>query len=170
MRGEFTYYVIRAPKLWGWKYYHKYLPKRLRLWLARKFGTIEKPVSEHNIIVNGAFPVIVKRLGGLTQNPLGYIAVATNVPAGGLSYTDTALTGEVYRVASSNSTVTTTYTNDTLRAEASISITASYTIKVAGTFDASTGGTLISEAELSPYVSVQNGDTLIIIYKLVASR
>lgn len=160
VKGEIEEYVIRAPKIPGWRLYHRYLPKGLRFWLANRFGYKEASQIVRNIVVNGALPVIAKRLGGITENALGYVAIGTGstTPA----YTDTSLEGEVYRVASSNDLMTTSKTNDTLQATASFSITGTYTIRKAGSFNSSSGGTLINEALLQTPRNVINGDTLVV--------
>lgn len=83
--------------------------------------------------------------------------------------TDTTLSGEQYRVASVNTLVTTTVTNDTAQMTGTFNITGSVTIANAGVYtSSSTGGTMLSEATFTG-LALNNGDSIITIWKYPVS-
>jgi hypothetical protein len=166
--GEIIDYVIKAPKIPGWKFYHKYLPKRFRKHLVEKFGEKSEIGISKNIVTNVGLALLAQRLGGASVNPISHIAIGTSssTPMAG----DTALGAEVYRQSASISYITTSVSNDTVKAEASFSITGTYTLREVGTFNASSGGTMYNRALLATPRSVVNGDTEYVTVKLIMSR
>ena len=98
-----------------------------------------------------------------------YLGSAIGEGLTAISPADTTLEGEAMRVASTNTLVTTTVTNDTAQMTGTFAITSSLNIAKAAQFTTSTtGGTMLCEASFSALPLV-NGDTIITIWKLPVS-
>jgi pyruvate carboxylase len=138
---------------------------------VEKFDSSGNKVYEyksHNLIVNAGLPTVAGLMGGIGgYTAFGYIGIGTvnGTPVVG----DTQLNGggEIMRVASTNSLVTTAVTNDTLQMVATFNFTASYTLYEAGVFNASAigTGTMLAEASLGT-VTVASGDSVQITWKI----
>jgi hypothetical protein len=97
-----------------------------------------------------------------TKNPPKFIGMG--VGATGAARTaaaaDTALSTEVEtRASGTESIVTTTVTNDTYQTVGTITATATRAVDEAGTFDASTTGTLVVSATF-PVINLASGDSI----------
>jgi hypothetical protein len=93
---------------------------------------------------------------GISSSAFDYVAIGTDSTAPNV--TDSALGAELYRSASTASSVTTTVTDDTAQFSGSFAITGSATITEIGIFNSSSGGVMLARATDSQVVS--NGDTL----------
>ena len=125
-----------------------------------------KVVSEktiHNIICNVGLAKVAGLVAGTATGGFGYVAVGTGTTAA--AATDTALGIEVMRVASTNSLITTSVTNDTSQMVATFNFTASYAITESGVFDASSGGNLLAHQVFSA-INVVSGDAIIITWQI----
>lgn len=97
-----------------------------------------------------------------TKNPLKFIGMGTGATAAArtAAAADTALSTEVEtRASGTESIVTTTVTNDTYQTVGTITATATRAVDEAGTFDASTVGTLGVSATF-PVINLASGDSI----------
>ena len=121
----------------------------------------------NDLVVNTGLALRAALLGGVSS-PVALNAIAVGTGTTTPAATDTALQTEVARVASTNSVVTTTNTNDTLEMSATITFTSSYTITEVGTFNSTTAssGTMYSH-DLLPGSgsSVVSGSSLSFVFK-----
>ena len=133
-------------------------------------------LRDGEIIAEREFPNTIMNTGkavitGLMLTDVGgtafdYLAIGTSATAP--SATNTALFGEMYRVASTGSQQTTTTTDDTARLTTSFAITGSVTLKEVGVFNSASGGTMLARTTYSD-IAVQNEDTLNVSYDVVLS-
>jgi hypothetical protein len=94
-----------------------------------------------------------------------YLGSAIGTGTTAMNPTDTTLEGEQMRVASTNTLITTTVTNDTAQMTATFNISTGMSIAKAAQFTSSTsGGTMLSEA-LFTALPLVNGDSIITIWK-----
>jgi hypothetical protein len=96
---------------------------------------------------------------------LTYLAYGTGSTA--FSASQTALVTEVDRAAATVSRVTTTVANDTLQLTKAFAITGTYTIQEAGSFNASSSGTMATRNVVSPAKSVVSGDSFTYTNKII---
>ncbi len=119
----------------------------------------------HNIICNVGIAKVAGLVAGTATGGFGYMATGTGTTAA--AATDTALQTEVLRVATTNSLVTTTVTNDTSQFVGTFNYTATYAITEAGIFDASSAGNLLAH-QVFAAVNVVSGDSIQITWKVQA--
>jgi len=130
-------------------------------------GSFKEAATIPNLVVDAGKAAVASRINGAGGEALfNYVAVGTGTttPAA----TDTALQTEVARQAATVSRVTTSVTNDTAKMETTFNFTASYAITEAGTFNASTGGTMLNRHTFSA-INVNSGDALTISVEIQVS-
>lgn len=116
------------------------------------------------VVTNGGKAGIAGRLIGSTPTQAEPKYIGMGVGATGAARTavvaDTALTTAVEsRTAGTSTQVTTTNTNDTLQTVGTITATAARAVDEAGTFDASTAGTMFISATF-PVINLLIGDAI----------
>lgn len=132
--------------------------------LVDQFGNI-KQKEEHNLVVTTGLSYLISRAKDATATAMSHLALGTGTTAA--AATQTALVGEVVRVALTSTTqVTTTVTNDSIQYVASFpagSGTAALT--EAGIFNAASGGTMMAR---TVFAVINKGalDTLTITWKI----
>ena len=125
-----------------------------------------------NLIVDAGLDEVIKLIGGgLTGSKFEYLALGSDntSPAAW----DTALWNEITsnwgsRVQATVTQETTNTTNDTLRLDNTFDFTGSLTIEEVGVFNDPSAGTMLGR-KLSGTKSVSSGDSLQIIYDIIAS-
>ncbi len=122
---------------------------------------------DNDLVTDDGLALRAGLLGGVgAVTALTAIAVGTGTTAP--AATDTILTTEVDRAASTNSLITTTTANDTLEMTVTIAFTAAATITEVGTFTSTTAstGTMYTH-DLLPGtgVSVASGDSLSFVFQ-----
>ena len=134
-------------------------------------GNIKDIIETHNLVTNAGFASIAGLVGAISgYTAFGYQGVGTvnGTPAA----TDTQLNGggEVARVATTNSLMTTSVTDDTLQLVGTFNFSTAYTIYEAGVFNAATvgTGTMLAEVSLGT-ITVQSGDSIQLTWKIQAS-
>lgn len=94
-----------------------------------------------------------------------YLGSAIGTGTTAINPADTTLEDETMRVASTNTLITTTVTNDTAQMTATFNIISGMTIAKAAQLTSSTsGGTMLSESSFTGLPLV-NGDSIITIWK-----
>ncbi len=92
-----------------------------------------------------------------------YLAIGTGTTA--FANTQTALvTQSGSRVASTETRITTTHSNDTMRFTATFDITSSITITEVGIFNTATGGEMLARTVLTTPRAVTSGQVYALIY------
>jgi hypothetical protein len=113
----------------------------------------------HNSITAAGIVIAAKRLGGVTANPVGYMALGTGTPAANALGSEIT-TGGGERVAVTPASHTIDATNDSIRSANTYTFTDDFAITEEGLFDADTAGNMIA-AVTFPSVSVESGDQLV---------
>ncbi len=131
-------------------------------------GELKYYYENHNLIANGGLPTVSGLIGAVAgYTAFGYMGVGTvnGTPAAA----DTQLNGggEVMRVATTNTQVTTTVTDDTLQLVGAFTFSTSYALYEAGVFNGATvgAGTMLAEASIGT-VTVVSGDSVNITWKI----
>lgn len=128
-------------------------------------GNIKEEREIHNLIVNAGIALVAGLVDGSQTAFIDAMAVGTGITSA--SSTDTALGTEVMRVATSNSLVTTSVTNDTAQFIGTFNFTASYAITEEGLFNSTTAssGTMLSHQVFSA-INVVSGDSIQFTHKV----
>lgn len=132
-------------------------------------NTISENTYENDLVVATGLALRAGLLGGVSS-PTALNAIAVGTGTTTPSSSQTSLVTEVVRIASTNTLVTTTTTNDTLQVTGTITFTASYAISEIGTFNSTTAssGTMYSRDVIGPY-NVVSGTILQFTIKFVQS-
>jgi len=128
-------------------------------------GVVVEERKVDNRVVNVGLAFLAGALSGDTADAtvMKYLGVGTDSTAAGA--TQTALLAAVEtRSLAAQSRVTTTVTNDTYQAVATIDMAASHALREVGVFSAATDGSMYARAVFSE-VSLENGDSLVATYK-----
>lgn len=139
----------------------------LRIQLFGPSGEAKVDKVVPNLVVDGGLAFIASRMKDATATVMAGMAVGTSNAAVG--DTQTALTGELARVALDSTTiVTTNVSNDSVQYVATFAAgTGTGTIEEAGLFDnASSGGTMLCRT-LTGTISKGSGDSLVITWKVI---
>ena len=124
-------------------------------------------------ITNAGLAEVTALLGDVgSPTAFTYLALGSDNTA--FNASQTALGSEITGngLARASATVTqetTTETNDTLRLQHQWSVTGSETVREAGIFNASSGGTMLARKVLTTPQSLSNGDTFTYTYDIVVS-
>lgn len=137
------------------------LTGRIKLELFNDEGLCVQRQFINNLIMNAGKVSVAKLIGGLTGLYARYMAIGTDNTAAAAS--QTALLAEITtnggaRTSTSNSSVTTSVTNDTIRFVATWAFTGSFSIAEIGLLDASSGGNMFARQVITQ--SVSSGQTL----------
>lgn len=127
---------------------------------------------EKNLITNVALAVFSGLVGATgAQTAFSYLAVGTDATAAAAS--QTTLVAEIVdsglaRAAATVTRSTTTQTNDTLQFDKTFTVTGTKTVAEVGVFNAASVGVMAAR-KVPTAVSVVNGNTLAVTYKLIFS-
>lgn len=131
------------------------------------FGRWEFSLEQHNLFVNAGIANLTALMGGVgTPSVFGYLEVGTGTTAAAAAQTAlvTAITDSgLERAASTNTQVTTTVANDTLRMTKTWAVTGTKAITEIGAFDAASAGNMAGRSVFSA-INVVNGYTFIGTY------
>ena len=113
---------------------------------------ISENTYENDLVVATGLALRAGLLGDVSS-PIALNAIAVGTGTTTPSSSQTSLVTEVVRIASTNTLVTTTTTNDTLQLTGTITFTTSYAISEIGTFNSTTAssGTMYSRDVIGPY-------------------
>lgn len=134
------------------------------------FGQWSMALEQNNLFVNAGKAELANLMGNVSSPvSFGYLEVGIGTTAAAAA--DTALESAIVdsglaRAASTNSRVTTTTTNDTLRMAKTWSVTGTKAVTEIGAFNNSSGGTMAGRSVFSA-INVANGYTLIGTYDFV---
>lgn len=131
------------------------------------FGHYAFALEQHNLFVNAGIANLTALMGGVgTPSVFGYLEVGTGTTAAAAAQTtlETAITDSgLARAASTNTQVTTTVANDTLRMTKTWAVTGTKAITEIGAFDAAVAGNMAGRSVFSA-INVVNGYTFIGTY------
>lgn len=120
-----------------------------------------------NAIKDAGLAVAAKRLGGITANPISYIAIGKGT-GGTTTLNDEITTGGGARASATISSQTKNVSGDTVRCTHTFAFTASFSVTEEGLFNASSEGDLIAYKEFSA-IGVADGDSLEITHDVTMS-
>lgn len=131
------------------------------------FGKWAFTLEQHNLFVNSGISQLTALMGGVgSPTVFGYLEVGTGTTAAAAAQTAliTPITDSgLARAASTNTQVTTTITNDTLRMVKTWSVTGTKAITEIGAFDAASAGNMAGRSVFSA-INVANGYVFIGTY------
>lgn len=131
------------------------------------FGSWQMSLEQHNLFVNAGKAALAGLMGNTgSVTAFGYLAVGVGTTAA--DATDTTLETEITdsgmaRAATTNSRVTTSVTNDTLRMIKTWSVSGTKAVTEIGAFNASSAGDMAGRSVFSA-INVVSGYTLIGTY------
>jgi len=140
---------------------------RSEVWAILKYknGCTEELLLGSNLITNSGENLLAKRIGGITADPIGYIAIGTGSTSP--AETDTALVTEVGRkgmdagypsVSESSITFQSTWPTTEPAGQP-------YTLRELGLFNAATGGVMLNRIVFDP-ISKTSDIELIVVVKI----
>lgn len=133
-----------------------------------KNGKLKSESKGHNIITNAGLAQLALLAGDASAVPFTYLALGTSSTA--VAATDTQLGAEITdtglaRAAATISRITTTVTNDTLRATKTWTATGVKTIEEAGLFNDASAGTMLGH-KLTGSSTTANNDQVVVTYDI----
>lgn len=155
--------IFQGNKLW------KLLSKGLRLDVKIPLltGNWTFKSIDCNAITNAGLSETMKLLGGVSADPISYMAIG--IGTGGTTTLNSEITtGGGERVAVTPTSETTTTSGDTCQSVNTFTFTDSFAVTEEGLLNNASGGDLIALREFSA-INVASGDSLQITHKIVAS-
>lgn len=133
-----------------------------------KDGNLKSETKGKNVITTAGLAQLALLAGDASAVPFTYLALGTDDTA--VAATDTALGAEITdtglaRAAATISRITTTATNDTLRATYTWTASGVKTIEECGLFNASSAGTMLGH-KLTGSSTTANADQVVVNYDI----
>jgi len=133
-----------------------------------KDGNLKSESKGHNVITNAGLAQLALLAYSASAVPFTYLALGTSSTA--VAATDTTLGAEITdtglaRAAATQSRVTTTVTNDTLRSTYTWTATGAKTIEECGLFNDASAGTMLGH-KLTGSITTANTDQVVLTYDI----
>lgn len=145
-----------------WRFLHRIFGLDIKIPFITGMYTFGKVF--HNTITAAGIVIAAKRLGGVTANPVGYMAIGIGTPAANALGSEIT-TGGGERAAVTPASYTITATNDSIRSTKTYTFTDDFSVTEEGLFDAASTGNMIAAASF-PSVGVSSGDQLVLTHDL----